>query len=87
MNESKEELMNLAEKINQEGIRQLGLSDIGRLLGMTDDQVLYAKNRGKLRTRQVFVASVEDIEHFASQYLIKDKRGKQRVALHPTSNK
>ena len=55
MNESKEELMNLAEKINQEGIRQLGLSDIGRLLGMTDDQVLYAKNRGKLRTRKVFV--------------------------------
>ena len=87
MNEGKEEPMNLAEKINQEGIRQLGLSDIGRILGMTDDQVLHAKNRGKLRTRQAIVASVEDIERFASQYLIKDKNGKQRVALHPMSSK
>lgn len=87
MNGDKEVLMNLAEKINQEGIRQLGLSDIGRILGMTEAQVLHAKNRGKLRTKKVFVASVEDIEHFVSQYLIKDKGGKQRVALHPTSSK
>lgn len=87
MNEDRKELLSLAEKINREGIRQLGLSDIGRILGMTDDQVLHAKNRGKLRTRQAIVASVEDIEHFANQYLIKDKNGKQRVALRPTSGK
>jgi len=75
------------EAFQKEQLRQFALSDIGRLLGISQSQVVRATQNGKLPTKRVMVASAEDIERFASQYIIKDKNGKARVAWYPNTDK
>ncbi|WP_155299114.1 hypothetical protein [Deinococcus kurensis] len=59
--------------------RWLSMSEVGQLLGLNPHQMVRAKQTGKLPTKRLDVAKLEDVQTFAKQHITTDKNGKLRV--------